>query len=517
MLKTKAAILTMASLIAQSALAEKQKIILSQGKVLKVSEDCSITSIPRLPIGILEEQQSAKKLNRTIVKASSRTKDLADYVLKIDSKKFQLPGQYIQSHMNDEDYAVLKCKTQNKTETYLIFDIYSSDNVDALAQAAIATDSNVFKTATLMSSEEAEEEVEDLASKEETNRNTLATQNNVSSVTANTAHSSLQTVAQVQNGVVLPSSQTQSSIMSNTTTPGASSLKFDVQPLDITPSNATVVEQEDVIKGGIQNLLCTQGDTVNLRSDNLNRITKTLLPLQKVKVMQSWNAQTKVKDIDGKQTSFVQIQTTDEKNKIISGWVAQDLVKTKAECVFAQEMELARSRKKVKIALSGKDGGQFIFPTIGRPTASYKSGMRMFGARRSKGRRVHAATDLYRNHGERIRAVTSGLVLRDMYKFYQGTYALEVKHPGFIIRYGENTGREAVGGGDKVAAGETIAYMGTVNSGCCEPMLHLEMYSGKSRGPLSQMYRRGFQRRADLINPTRLVSQWERQTFGSSY
>lgn len=156
------------------------------------------------------------------------------------------------------------------------------------------------------------------------------------------------------------------------------------------------------------------------------------------------------------------------------------------------------------------------FPTVEKPTASYLESPRKFGAGRANGR-AHAAADLYQSRpGQGVRAVDDGVVLRGKYYFYQGTYALEVKHaPGFVARYGEITGRNVPGltNGASVKRGALLGFVGQVNSGCCEPMLHFEKYSGTLKGALTQPQHRPFQRRLDLVNPTSALLKWERATF----
>ena len=144
--------------------------------------------------------------------------------------------------------------------------------------------------------------------------------------------------------------------------------------------------------------------------------------------------------------------------------------------------------------------------------------MRAFEASRSGGRR-HAACDLYRTTNEAAVSVAAGKVVRSQYYFYQGTYAIEVEHVGGkVARYGEITGKSASGTGinQYVKAGQTIGYIGKVNSGCCTPMLHFEIYSGTADGDLTRSGNK-FNRRSDLLDPSPYLRDWERAKFGTSY
>ena len=136
--------------------------------------------------------------------------------------------------------------------------------------------------------------------------------------------------------------------------------------------------------------------------------------------------------------------------------------------------------------------------------------VRAFGSNRDGGARKHAAADLYRSKGDPIKAVTSGTVIRNTYFFYQGTYAIEVKHSGgFVVRYGELTGSSPTRQNQAVSVGQTVGYMGKTT--CCTPMLHFELYSGKATGPLKGGGK--YQRRSDLLNPTSYLKQWQANSF----
>lgn len=144
----------------------------------------------------------------------------------------------------------------------------------------------------------------------------------------------------------------------------------------------------------------------------------------------------------------------------------------------------------------------FIFPLRARPTMSYKTGGRQFGAWRNGGTRKHASCDLIASPGTEILAMEDGQIIQSPYYFYEGTYALEVKHDsGYVVRYGEirQTVPLGISAGARVSQGQVIAYVGQLNSGAS--MLHLEMYDGSTTGPLTQSGNI-YLRRSDLIDPT---------------
>lgn len=190
------------------------------------------------------------------------------------------------------------------------------------------------------------------------------------------------------------------------------------------------------------------------------------------------------------------------------GWILRDFISLAGKCPF---IELTREisdvdEEKKKI---------FTFPTVQKPTHPYDSGMRRFGARRGGGTRLHAANDIYRKINDAVVAVQGGHVIRPLYYFYQDTFAIEVKHDsGMVVRYGEITSKTPSGSdlsvGARVETKELVGFIGKVNSNCCKPMLHFELYSGKGSGRLSQRDAGNkYKRRWDLLNPTKYLKKWE--------
>lgn len=145
------------------------------------------------------------------------------------------------------------------------------------------------------------------------------------------------------------------------------------------------------------------------------------------------------------------------------------------------------------------------FPLKFKPTESYKTGMRKFGANRGGGTRKHAASDLYAPIGTPILAMADGVITKGPYAFYLGTQALEVQHKDFIARYGEiqNTAT-GLKEGSPIKRGQVIAYVGELQ-GLNMSMLHLELYRGNASGPLTVRGNKPYQRRTDLIDPTSIL------------
>ena len=141
-----------------------------------------------------------------------------------------------------------------------------------------------------------------------------------------------------------------------------------------------------------------------------------------------------------------------------------------------------------------------LFPLRARPAADYHRAGLSFGSDRDGGRRKHAACDLLAPLGTEILAVDDGVLIQAPYAFYHGTFALEVWHTYFVVRYGEIS-RAAAGlrAGSTVTRGQVIAYVGRMHR---DSMLHFEMYSGFDSGPLTVRSNPPFQRRPDLMDPT---------------
>ena len=155
-----------------------------------------------------------------------------------------------------------------------------------------------------------------------------------------------------------------------------------------------------------------------------------------------------------------------------------------------------------------KNKRRYYFPLLGPPLMPFTQDGREFGATRDWGTRLHAGVDLLEYAGNPVFAVTDGRII-DYDYFYDGTDAVVVHHGEFVVRYGEV--RQMYGTlkvGDAVHAGEKIALIATLYSSG-KSMLHFEKFSGKLRGSLTNTSRYPYQRRQDLINPTRFIRSLE--------
>jgi murein DD-endopeptidase MepM/ murein hydrolase activator NlpD len=155
-----------------------------------------------------------------------------------------------------------------------------------------------------------------------------------------------------------------------------------------------------------------------------------------------------------------------------------------------------------------KEVGQLLvltmtFPLKQKPALDYKTPPRSFGAARAGGR-IHAGCDLYAPIGTDILAVEDGEVIQGPYFFYQGTYALEIKHPSGIVRYGEIQNGPILKPGTLIKEGQVIAKVGRL-IGLTVSMIHFEMYNGSATGQLTVFNAPPYMRRKDLINPTNFL------------
>jgi len=275
-------------------------------------------------------------------------------------------------------------------------------------------------------------------------------------------------------------------------------------------------EEEEVIQGSVENVVCISGDTLNVRAVDLNKVLFSARKGEKVKVFQGWDGETKkTKVINGSTYTFIKVQFPDrEEADQTEGWVAESFVEAKSTCQHVNDNTFVRNHNAVITSIDDKDCCEF--PTVKRPTHAYTNGMRRFGAGRAKGKRLHAACDLYRYLNEPALSVGPGKVIVGKYYYYQGTYAIQVRHHGgFIAVYGELTGKAVKGvtQNAKIKMGDRIGYIGKVNSNCCRPMLHFELYKGTGKGPLKVIGKNKYSRRSDLMNPTKYLLKWEDGKF----
>ena len=148
-----------------------------------------------------------------------------------------------------------------------------------------------------------------------------------------------------------------------------------------------------------------------------------------------------------------------------------------------------------------------VFPLAQSPLQDFTSGIRRFGAYRQGGWRLHAGVDLYTAYGTPVYSITDGIIL-DSYYFAEGTYAHEVDHHKFIIRYCELK-YQAEKLNQPVALGEVLGEVGDLTH-TTQHMIHLEMYKGSATGNLTPSGAKPpFRRRADLVNPTQFMSDLE--------
>lgn len=415
--------------------------------------------------GLLELQNCQKTVS------GREFADFAERIVEIQSSQFQLQVHGFSLPLNESFWQMVAadptaessanggieaviCFSATGSKTYVMFDVFVPEMLSAVARIGVnLQEALIFQKRILHTVDEAEKLI---AERVQTRPNRLLQQK------------------QMQSAQSVPSS--------------------------------SIVAGLDVQNGSLQYVLCLSHITLNVRDESLNNIIFEADHLQSVKPVQSFGQDRQQKVINGVNVQFIKVQFPERSTNNV-GWVAESYVQLTSQCTFSKQVAAVTSTQ-----------SQWVFPTVLRPSESYKTGMRRFRASRSGGR-LHAACDLYRVLGEPALAINSGIVVRDRYYFYEGTYAMEVKHAGGrIARYGEITGKVAPGvaQGSVISPGQTVAYIAKVNSGCCTPMLHFEMYSGAGTGALTQPGT-GFQRRSDLLDPSNDLMNWEMLKFGHSF
>lgn len=476
-----------------------------------------------------------------------------------DGSTLDLNHTYWQVAMQSDQYLIYTCGKGKEAKKYVAFNVFNASSLMPQVQVGIAaTDLNVFSNINTFTSEEAErilnhedgEEHKDSKTPSESETTGASPGNRfmdfakkigLGFLTGNTspegkaAETGAPPTEEPDLSKPLPAGPPSQPNAAPTTTPdtGATAptgaqlpqaqLDQTVQPM------AADAEAPKAATGTLEYVVCTQDGPVSLRDKKLEKTSVLLEQFESVKEIQDWDKAT--------QKDLVQVQSGKDAKKM--GWIPKKYFQLKSACqpylaknATAKQPDNKAAPKtpeakkteptgKTPAKISGlNDSACCVFPLTHRPTDSYKEGMRRFRAGRGGGSRLHAACDLYGYQNDKVVAVANGKVIRDLYYFYQGVYALEVQHSGgFVVRYGEIKGRtiEGASQGERVNPGQLLGYVGRVNSGCCEPMLHFELYSGEKRGSLSQFDNHPFQRRSDLMNPTNYLSRWEQAKFGDSY
>ena len=264
------------------------------------------------------------------------------------------------------------------------------------------------------------------------------------------------------------------------------------------------------------NILCIEKSTAPIFNKDLNQVI--FFGRQYETVVESQDFGQK----DGTKSNYVRVELTDREEDEADnnvGWLDKSLIQSKSKCVGYKEPIVKIQATTPVIpdsqTIYGLPGNCCLFPMKKHPTVSFIEGMRRFGASRSRGARLHAAADLYQSQYQPVYAIAAGKVLRDRVSFYLGTNVTEIQHTGgFIARYGEiaSDNLKPLKLGPTVKAGQLIGYIKKVNAESVKsPMLHFELYTGKASGPLTVVKSGNkFQRRSDLINPTKYLTLWEK-------
>lgn len=166
----------------------------------------------------------------------------------------------------------------------------------------------------------------------------------------------------------------------------------------------------------------------------------------------------------------------------------------------------------------------------------YQEDWGVYGARRSSGKRAHAATDLYQDRGQprpsgstythlyyggAYRAMTSGRIVRRPTAFYLGTYRVVILHDDNTIGlYGETYGT-CLSESDRVSAGQKLGYIKWVGANSVPPMLHFENYnfsesiinSDDGWKGSKNINGRNSKRNNNLFDRTELIQRLEERTF----
>lgn len=476
-------------------------------KIVAVSSRSSLNNKDNHKEGL----EAAEQLKNQELSSSNQL-DLSEFALKvtrssqskIGTSGVALQGAHFQVAMEDSDFVVFSCAAGSQKKDFLAFDVFVAANPTAIARVGVSVeDMSLFQNVQIVAIDEAEENL----NKEQRR---LEQKNQLPAPRVVDFRQSTRQEQKNDLSILKPSESKSVGIGSSA------------------PVKPALVANVAVATGTSEQVICSD-KSVAVLNESLSQTLFQASNGESIQVVQSFGNDRQTRAVEGQTKTFLKVSFKDRSGSS-AGWVDAADLKLKSECVSSATPEtniapvLPESddngiKSAVKQSKDSSSSAKFVFPTIARPKASYKTDMRRFKAGRKAGR-LHAACDLYRVKGERTQSVGTGTVVRGTYFFYQGTYALELRlADGRIARYGEITGKTVPGSetGRSVKAGQNLGFIGKVNSGCCDPMLHFEMYKGNTTGPLTQKWRKGFQRRSDLLNPTDQLTEWEKQTYGASY
>lgn len=515
-----------------------KQLLWSDSKGLISVEGCQLGTANDIAENFDLNVDERPKRTRSLHKASADKKnsrgftDLADYVIEIrqnlklasgDQIAFPpsglpLRGSFWQVAVSDDKALTALCGKPE--QTYLLFDVFVPHQIEPLARVGVnANEISLFKVVEVHTPKEAERAI------------VRANGSNPVFIKApTTSPATIQPTTQPSPKPTSPNTNANVTGSGSGDKPavkpdGTNTPKNDGEDLKsaFTPSSGNATQPDaaanpvEVVSGGLSQVVCTTAGTIEVLASDL--VTRLFVagPLENVRPVQSFGVDKKSKVRNGRNVTFVKVQFPKRKENANLGWIDSTLVKAQSKCALAGADRKGSDSPPPPQRISGEWGQ---FPLLSRPTQSYHEGMRRFRAGRSKGRRLHAACDLYRPEGERVVAVSSGEVIRSRYYFYTGVYALEVRHDnGYVVRYGEVLAKAPAGtsSGDRIKAGQTLGYVGWIGNPNISPMLHFELYSGNVKGALTQLKRAGFQRRSDLLDPTNHLIKWEQAKFGKHW
>lgn len=473
--------------------------IVSVSTIPTVEKDLAQVQVVSVPTNAIQPKNTMHISQRGDegTMASNSLQEIGNFVIEVlagptvqTPSPIKMQQSYWQAALENEKYVVIGCGDVAKMTFYTVFDVYSTTGIDPIAQVGVsATETSIFTNVKVLTPDEANQEA---------SGDPLPPEKK----------------APAKGGVVTPgagASPTPSPTPANSGVAPTPAPPADISPDDDEGGDATPGDTD----AGLGYVICTTDKTVPVLDKDLKPVF-TANQFEPVIPNQTWDEKQK--------STHLEVQFPNRKD-VVTGWVPRGLVQLRSDCAplnngkdgGVSALDPDYTNIILDASVSRKDCCKF--PTRVRPSQSYTQGTLKFRASRNRGRRLHAGADIYRRKGDPAVAVASGNVIRSYYYFYQGVFAVEVKHPQFIARYGEVLGsvQHGIAKGNNVVAGQPIGLIGKVNSGCCTPMLHFELYKGTARGPLSRYRTPPYDRRPDVMDPTAYLKQWEKAQFGKSY
>lgn len=325
-----------ASILLQTSLSSAMtRYIWSSSQGLKKAANCQVTSQDQIPFyavekdgkfvdGILSSSQIGSISKNSLKEISDSIFEFKDKSLQNDIAGKKLSETYLQAAFDGDDYAALVCKSGMDRKGYVLFNVFSAGQEDAVAQIAInKNDAALLNNVRVHNVEDATKMMEEKATQALVNSGATAP--------------GLSVVMNSRSSAVIPSSAAAPKLEHGAVvSPAAEAVEADAGPVlnesqveTITDITATAARAETVRTEVAKSyVICSPTADLRVRDQNLKKILFSVKRMTKIKPLQTLGSGKKF-EVDGRKYSFIKIEISENKK---TGFVAEQMVKTAAEC-----------------------------------------------------------------------------------------------------------------------------------------------------------------------------------------